>query len=296
MGMQTGKVADYTKIKKIRDRVMAIDTLPTIPATLEKIFSVVDEDNKSARDLENIIKYDQSLSAKIMSVANSAFYGLRMNVTTISRAVVAIGFREVKNLAMSATLINFFKTKLALPGFNVNAFWLHSIGVGVVSRMIARITANIDAESLFTCGIVHDLGRVLLCAYLPEDFKCILGIKDREKCSMLEAEEKYGFKHTLVGRWLAEKWQLPEDIVEAIYCHHHPYKSKVFLPVAGIVKLADILVHRVGVAEEPDNSWVWSPLLLRELRLTEDYVLGVEEGLYVLKDVIKETWASLVST
>ena len=99
--MKSDNVKDYVKVKKIREGVGAIDTLPTIPVTLEKIFSILEDENKSARDLENIIKYDQSLSAKIISVANSAFYGLRMQVTTISRAVVAIGFTEFKNLAIS---------------------------------------------------------------------------------------------------------------------------------------------------------------------------------------------------
>lgn len=293
--MQPGNITDYVKVKKIRDGVDAIDTLPTIPVTLEKIFSILEDENKSARDLENIIKYDQSLSAKIISVANSAFYGLRMQVTTISRAVVAIGFTEVKNLAMSVALMNFFKTKAKFPGFSVDKFWLHSIGVGIVSRMIARISANIDAESLFTCGIVHDIGRVALCAYFPEDFMAILDIKNRENCSMLEAEEMYGLKHTLVGRWLAEKWQFPEAFIQTISCHHHPYEQKSFLPAAGIVQLADILVHRTGIGEEPDDSQTWPASLLKDLELTEDYVSGVEEGLYSLKDVIKETWGSLIS-
>ncbi len=293
--MQSGNIRDYVKIKKIRQGVDAIDTLPTIPVTLEKIFSILEADNKSARDLENIIKYDQSLSAKILSVANSAFYGLRMQVTTISRAVVAIGFTEVKNLAISVALMNFFTTKTKFPGFSVDIFWLHSIGVGIVSRMIARIRANIDAESLFTCGIVHDIGRVALCASFPEDFMAILDIKNQENCSMLEAEERYGLKHTLVGRWLAEKWQFPEVFVQTISCHHHPYKQKTFLPAAGIVQLADILIHRAGLGEEPDDSLIWSASLLEDLELTEDYVAGVEEGIHSLKDVIKETWGSLIS-
>ncbi|MEW6326679.1 MAG: HDOD domain-containing protein [Thermodesulfobacteriota bacterium] len=293
--MQSGNVTDYAKIKKIREGVRAIDTLPTIPVTLEKIFSILEDENKSARDLENIIKYDQSLSAKIITVANSAFYGLRMQVTTISRAVVAIGFTEVKNLAMSVALMNFFKTKVKFPGFSVDGFWLHSIGVGIVSRMIARITANIDAESLFTCGIVHDIGRVALCAYFPEDFRSILDVKNEEDCSMLEAEERHGLKHTLVGRWLAEKWQFPEAFIQAISCHHHPYEQKTFLPAAGIVQLADILVHRAGIGEEPDDGWTCSASLLKDLELTQDYVAGVEEGLCSLKDVIRETWGSLIS-
>jgi len=293
--VQSGNITDYIKVKKIREGVDAINTLPTIPVTLEKIFSILEDENKSARDLENIIKYDQSLSAKIISVSNSAFYGLRMQITTISRAVVAIGFTEVKNLAISVALMNFFKTKAKFPGFSVDKFWLHSIGVGIVSRMIARISANIDAESLFTCGIVHDIGRVALCAYFPEEFKAILDIKNQENCSMLEAEERYGLKHTLVGRWLAEKWQFPEAFVQTISCHHHPYEQKTFLTAAGIVQLADILVHRTGVGEEPDDSLTWSVSSLKDLELTEDYVSGVEEGLYSLKDVIKETWGSLIS-
>lgn len=293
--MQSGNITDYVKVKKIREGVDAINTLPTIPVTREKIFSILEDENKSARDLENIIKYDQSLSARILSVANSVFYGLRMQITTISRAVVAIGFTEVKNLAISVALMNFFKTKAKFPGFSVDGFWLHSIGVGIVSRMIARISANIDAESLFTCGIMHDIGRVALCAHFPEDFKAILDIKNQENCSMLEAEEMYGLKHTLVGRWLAEKWQFPEVFIQTISCHHHPYEQKTFLPAAGIAQLADILTHRAGLGEEPDDSLTWPAPLFKDLELTEDYVAGVEEGIYSLKDVIKETWGSLIS-
>lgn len=291
----TKTVADYTKIRKIHETVLSIETLPTVPATVEKILSILNDERTSAKDLENVIKYDQSLSAKIMSVANSAFYGLRVKVETVGRAVVAIGFNEVKNLALGVALMDFFKKKVKLPGFDINGFWLHCIGVGIVSRMIGRAFSNINSESLFTCGIMHDIGRVALCAYFPEHFKEILEIKNKEHCSMLEAEEAYDIKHTLIGKWLAEKWQFPEDFVQGIACHHYPYESHVFLPSAGIIQLADILVHRAGVGEEPDDSQVWPITLFRELGTSEEYVASIEEGLHDLKYVIGDTWGSLIA-
>lgn len=293
--MQANKVADYTKVKNIHETCLNIDTLPTVPATVEKILSILHDENTSAKDLENVIKYDQSLSAKVMSVANSAFYGLRVKVVTISRAVVAIGFNEVKNLALGVALMDFFKKKVKMHGFDLNAFWLHSIGVGIVSRMIARAYSSVNSEMLFTSGIMHDIGRVALCAYFPEHFKAILDLKNKEKCSMLEAEEKYGIKHTLIGKWLAEKWQFPEDFVQAIYAHHYPYDSQTFLPYAGMIQLSDILVHRAGIGEEPDDSLVWPITLFRELGTNEEYIASIEEGLYDLKYVIGDTWGSLIS-
>lgn len=293
--MQANKVTDYAKVKKVREAVIGIDTLPTVPATVEKILSMLDNDRTSARDLETIIKYDQSLSAKILSVANSAFYGLPIRVTTVTRAVVAIGFTEVKNLALSVALMDFFKSKVKFPGFDVNGFWLHSIGVGIVSRMIARAYPSANPESLFTCGIMHDVGRVALCAYFPDLFREILDVKAKENCTMYEAEERCDIKHTLIGRWLAEKWQLPQEFVEAISLHHHPYQDKEFVSVAGIIQLSDILVHRAGIGDEPDESCVWPVSLFRALGMGEEYISSIEDGLYDLKYVIAETWGSLVS-
>jgi putative nucleotidyltransferase with HDIG domain len=227
------------------------------------MIELVDNPKTSAASLARLICADQALTARILKLANSAYYGFPREISTVNQAIVVLGFNAVKDTGLSLSVFDMFKDGPSTSGFDITRFWEHSMAAGIGARLCARRTAPGLVGEGFVAGLLHDIGKVVFRQYFPREFGQILDLVT-QGCSLDDAEMQIlGCSHAQVGAWLVEKWRLPAKIVEAIAYHHIPAQAPSEPAFVAAITLANYLVHRhnlgasgrVGSQEAPAQLW-----------------------------------------
>ncbi|HPN29610.1 MAG TPA: HDOD domain-containing protein [bacterium] len=234
-------------IKRVLDK---IEKIPTLPTTITNILLVLNNPNSSAEDVNKAISSDVSLSTKVLKLVNSSYYGLSKKVTSITQAIVILGFNTIKSLAFSASVMDLF-SRSENPKFKRVDFWDHCFAVALIAKLISRhVQISVkEQESYFLAGLLHDIGKVVMDQYLHEDFDSVLEIREIENIPIIEAERRIlGITHAEIGRKVAERWKFPEVMVESIRFHHDPNLSTNMPQLSAIVYLSDFLckAKRIG--------------------------------------------------
>jgi HD-like signal output (HDOD) protein len=274
-------------------RLDAIEDLPTVPHTMQAVLSGLDSMAASADKLQDIIKEDPVLTAKVMKVANSAVYSGGIEVSSLSRAIVTIGFEEVRNIVVGLSLSGMFCDDLGFAEFDAVDIWLHSIGVATCAKMIADQVDGLESEEMFTVGMLHDLGRLLFCLYFPDELHDVLGNVNENK-SLAEAEAEYGLAHSEIGAYLAHRWNLGPFIMNSIRFHHDPRKAGDYSLPASAVYLADAITMQLkfgwaGVGPTPKI------LVPKILGLEAKQVKMIARTLQEQKDDILSGWSDVIN-
>jgi putative nucleotidyltransferase with HDIG domain len=243
------------KFKEIIDK---INNIPTLPVLIVKIIETINNPKSSAKDVNKVVMTDISLSSKILKLVNSSYYGLSESVNSITQAIVILGFTTIKNLALSASILNLF-SQTENPNFRREEFWSHCLAVGLVAKLIAQHTGvpNNKSEDFFLPGLFHDIGKIVLDQYFHEYFDTILKLSKSKKMNFSLAEQHIiGTTHSDIGKRIAEKWNFPESIVEAIHFHHSPELSTQYPKITAYVYLADYLckAKHIGFSGDYDIS------------------------------------------
>jgi putative nucleotidyltransferase with HDIG domain len=202
-----------------------IKQLPPFPATVNKVMEICRDVNTSPTDLTKVISLDPVLTGKVMQLVNSAYFGLSREIISLVRAVVMLGMNTVKNLVLGATVMSAFGARKNFRALNMDMFWKHSLGVGVIAKLIAK-KRNIDKklqEGYFIAGLLHDIGKIPLNSTFYNEYLNIIGIQEKELKPLFVSEKQLlGLDHTYVGNLIAEKWKLGEEISDTITYHHTP--------------------------------------------------------------------------
>ncbi len=247
---------------KVRQVVSNIRNLPTPPIVFHQIQKVINDPKVSANDVASILSEDPAMSVKVLKLTNSAFYGLSREIEAVKEAVVIVGMEAVKNLVLSASVLDMFKGDELDQEFQ-ERFWRHSLATAVASRFLARTLRNrgiVDPDSAFSAGLLHDVGKMVLCCFLPEEFERFRESRSADQSSpdhVLE-DQTLGFSHAQIGGFLATQWKLPERLIDAISFHHHPQLSEFEEPIAHIVHLANHVAQITFLDE--DEMYLCSPM------------------------------------
>ncbi|MBD3420016.1 MAG: HDOD domain-containing protein [Chitinivibrionales bacterium] len=244
--------ANPQRIKRIAESVLSLPTLPTV---VSKMIEIVDNPKTSATSLARLISTDQTLTAKILKLANSAYYGLSREVSTVNKAIVVLGFNSVREMGLSLSVLDAFKGGGSSGLFDIAKFWEHSIGCGVASRMLAKAHLPEMAGEAFVAGLLHDIGKVILNQYAHADFEKILQHVAHDNMELEDAElQQLGAHHAEIGSWLAHKWRLPDLIVTCIRHHHNPAEAGTFAAFVAFATIADYLCHKAHVGNSGRRS------------------------------------------
>ncbi len=280
---------DLSAERRRREIIRRLDTIPPLPAAAHEVLSIVAGDPKDTGRLEQTIRHDPALSSQILRVANCAAYYPQTPIDTIHRAVVFLGFSEVRNIALSLSISSVFKGRPRLTGFRTQDFWTHSIATAMISRILAIELDKEEPEIYFTAGLLHDLGRIAMYTCFPDEWGSIVAYAQENGCPLLVAERKFGLQHNLIGAWLAKNWELPSIYQKTIATHHlrlsHPKIGEQGL----LIQLADQICHHVGMG-------LMSPPAVNRRALANAVGLG-QDTLEILEeqlDQIEELASSII--
>ena len=235
------------RLKKITESIIGLPTLPTV---ITQMIGLIDNPQTSARDVSRLIATDQALTAKILKLANSAFYGFPREISTVNHAVVVLGFETVRSLGLSVSVLERFAGGSSSSPFDRQKFWEHSIACGVAARLLAgKLRYRVHGEA-FAAGILHDIGKLVLSQYFTDEFIEIMELMRAQDLYIGRAEELIlGVNHAEVGGWLAERWNLPNQLVDTIAFHHTPGRLQRGVELPALVHLADFLCRRERIGD-----------------------------------------------
>ncbi|MCU0315722.1 MAG: HDOD domain-containing protein [Fimbriimonadaceae bacterium] len=232
----------------LQDIVDKTSDLPTLPAAALKVMREVESPHSNASTIGNLLSVDQSLSVRVLRLANSAFYGLNRQVKDLNEAVVILGMKTVKNLAMVAATYPWMSRPVKGYNLGPRQMWCHAFGTAVGAQLVAKMSKACREDIAFTTGLLHDIGKVALSVWVENKIQAISYYATREGIPFDAAERKIlGFDHCQVGGYLGEKWNLPEEVVLAIKHHHDPDSLMPDVPpVVDCVHVGNYLTMAMG--------------------------------------------------
>lgn len=240
------------KEKRVELILQQLQQLPTLPSVAVRVLEVTGRDESSARQVVELIQSDPALTAKILQLVHRADIGVRGEINSVERAVVLLGFEAVRSAVLSVAVFHTLSADCA-PGkgrFNREEFWKHSLAVACCAELLAERLqrGGVDRSEAFVAGLLHDLGKIALDVILPKSFDRVVEAADLLRGNMADVERAViGLDHMVVGKRLAERWQLPLAVRECIWLHgQSPAALPTTVKHAGLVNLvtlADLLVR-----------------------------------------------------
>jgi HD-like signal output (HDOD) protein len=250
--------------------IQKLEEIPSLPTVLYELTRTVNDPMSSVYDIEKVMSQDIGMTTKVLKLASSSYYAVPGGVSSLTRAISQIGLNTIHQLVLASSVIKSVKPN-AQTEFDINEFWKHSFGTAIAAECIATFRGKDDCPDIFTCGLLHDIGKMALYLIAPTDLDLILESTQNRKLSFLKAEHAIGLlPHTQLGQELCQKWKLP-DVIGMSSRYHHEFdfnkRSGVTAdihPTIDIVALANLLIHALKFGNSGHSDIVGAPVDLLE--------------------------------
>lgn len=229
-----------------------VESLFSLPEVALRINEALDSGEPLNTELQEIIINDPALTAKILKLVNSSYFGFPATIDTVSRAITVIGLKELRNLVMTTVVTASFK---GVPAnlVDMRVFWFHSVTSAVLAKLLAKKLKHSGYERMFIAGLLHGVGRLIYFTQCPEISKEILEVKDLGEEAIIAAEqEKLGFTYADLSAELLKRWQLPENIYQTIHYHLDPLNPGAFMQDACILHVASKIAGSIEPCAQYD--------------------------------------------
>lgn len=237
--------------KRLIQMVKRISSLPTV---VVKVNELLNDPQSCTSDFNKVISEDQALTARLLKLVNSAFYGFPGKIDSISRAITIIGFRELRALVLATSIMNMFNDLGDNISFRMEDYWRHNLACAIASRVLAIYKREQDPETYFVAGLLHDIGRLVMIESCPEKYGKVFTHVQEKNALMLDAEKDvFGFTHETVGKELVSNWKLPQNVVYAVGFHHRPRGTLNGSNYIDIVHVANILINACGIGSSGEK-------------------------------------------
>jgi len=266
--------------ESLKEIVKNIKNLPTLPAIAQEVLNLLNDNKLSIERLEVIIERDPAISAKILSVANSAFFGFQVTSDALSSAMMRIGFNNIKNIALAISLMTILDDGKRGRAFDYKKIFNHSVSVGFTARLLCKNLKLKMNDDCLMIGMLHDLGYLVLNRYFPEKYEEVL-FEFEKGLPLLDAEKKaLDFTHADMGMWFAEGWKLPDMVQDVNLLHHTPSLAKRNEMHVAVTHIADYLTSKNIISPiEKDPSYPLDRSSLEILGLSDSDLKEMEESL-----------------
>ncbi|MBC8282178.1 MAG: HDOD domain-containing protein [Nitrospinae bacterium] len=275
-------------IQTLLDDDLSIATLPGIYHQFQEATA---SENTSFAKISEIILHDSGLTAHLLQIVNSAYYGFPEPIEKISDAISVVGTEQLSYLVLSTVVTDKFKS-IPESVLNIESFWEHSIACGLIARKLAYYKSNLDPEKFFVAGMLHDIGQIVLCTKLPLlSMKFLLDLQSQSKQIDYLEKEELGFDHAELGASLLKKWNLSDFHVEMVAFHHKPNQSPNFAFEASILNFADLLANSMQFGSSGEKP------VSQKLEEEAWERLGISDqiSLFELRQNISDTYDETVS-
>lgn len=235
--------------------VSSMGELPSSPAVVNQVMSMTSDFNADVQTLSRALSADQSITAKVLKLSNSSFYGRASSVSTLDEAIMILGFFSLRSLVVATATHDMFDS--SNPNSPENKLWEHSLATAMCARSLAKRIKHPHSEEAFIAGLMHDLGKLIFLQKMPGEYQSVTeSISGFEESCLQSERDHFGFDHAQLGRVLMTKWSFPARLVDAVQHHHQPQmggSTPTEVSLDCIVHLADAMTRNMGVAfgEEP---------------------------------------------
>ena len=237
-----------------------IDGFPALPSTVSDVITITDNPESSAQDLMEAILPDQSMCLTILKIANSAFFGLPREVSSIDKAVMVLGFNEIRNIVLGKAVFSSFKDVYHTNREQINRFWEHSFLTGLAAKIIAE-QIRLSPSETFIGGLIHDIGKLVLLISLTTDYVPVLELYESDHLSARNKEKNlFSTPHTDAGWYLLKRWLFPVSLLNSTRNHHAPLEAEKNALLPAVIGLADLLAHLHQEAITPETDYLESLL------------------------------------
>jgi putative nucleotidyltransferase with HDIG domain len=258
----------------ISELIQADDQLATLPDIFYKLNAAIEDPDCTFDDIGEIISIDPGLTARLLRIVNSAFYGFSTQVETVTHALTIIGTDQLAQLVLATSVMGQFKG-ISSALIDMDSFWRHSIASGLAARSIAALSGEYNVERFFVSGLLHDIGRLILCIKVPEETgKTMKQAEASGKLLCVEEQKVFGFDHAELGGELLKAWNLPDRLVESVCFHHSPAKSKNHPQETAVINLADAIVYSMKLGSSGE-------VVFPALEPKSWEIVGLPESLYL---------------
>ncbi len=238
-------------------RIVETINIPTLPTVVMKVNQMVNDPEVGLMEIGGTIAQDAPIASRVLRIANSSYYGLQAPVKSAEQAAAVVGARALQSIAMQASVMTQYEHLADVEDFDLESVWRHAILTAQLCQMIAqRYEGETDmaAEEYYTCGLLHDIGKVVLLDNFPDQYLAVFrDAREKRRAVHLSEKEILGVMHTEIGAQVAVRWDFPDEVVHAIRYHHGPREELTGKPNVAIVALADQIGYRLQDLEFGDS-------------------------------------------
>jgi len=268
--------------EKVIDLVRNRNTdLPTLPVVMNNIIATARSEKSSARDLASFIVNDQAISARVLKIANSPYYGMCKEIDSVTRAIVVIGFKEIISLVLATGVFSAFSQKKVGALIDMTELWKHSIAVGFAIKKIGKQMGKIMDESAILIGLLHDIGKIIFGIYFPDEYAAVLKEAADAKAPLYKIEqERLGLDHAEIACLIMKQWNFPLNIIDAIRYHHSQFGCpEEQLYMAMMLNAADFICHQSSIGQSGNKNVEEDEEIITRLRFSDQDIITLVKGL-----------------
>ena len=233
--------------------------LVSLPEVCIQVQALADSPHTTAADIGDVVGKDTALTTRLLKLVNSAYFSLPQKIDTVTRAVNMIGMRELRNLTMAASAAEVF-SRIPSNLVDMAGFWQHSVYCGLVARNLARRCHILHSERLFTAGLLHDVGRLLMFMKLPDETAKAESLRLTAEKDICQIEREFlGFDHAEVGQALLRHWNMPDNLCASVLYHHNPGNAQDAHLESALIHIADQVTHCAQESKDPLGSQFYDP-------------------------------------
>jgi len=231
------------KIKRIMDQVKSF---PGMPATAARLMKVLEDPDSTAAQIEEVLRYDAGLTANILKLTNSAYFGIPSKVSSVKQAIVMLGWKRLLQLVMTMCMSTVMKKPVAGYDLPQGELWRHSVAVSVAAEAVVKALRIPQAEEVFTAALLHDVGKLILGGFVKDDIEQIEAMVIKGIPFEVAEYIVIGTDHAEIGARILKKWEFPANLVNAVGWHHDPETCENYCTLSDIVHIADTIGLRIG--------------------------------------------------